>query len=183
MLSFKRAYDVLFLVMVMFPHELKIQAFLIIYCHWEMFWLASHDVATPVLKHSPILLYVHTGPIPFRAVMWKADYDDDSFIKDSFNYSQIRSREYPGEAAVLQWRWAIRSETHIKSQTTLRSPRLSIHVNGISIFTAHTKEISTQMVCQRWPNKPVYVLNAMGTFDIPHRHCHRQVITAITPPH
>lgn len=82
MLSFKRVYDVLFLATVMFPHELKIQAFLIIYCHWEMFWLASH-VATPVLKHSPILLYVHTGPIPFRAVMWKAGYDEDSFIKDS----------------------------------------------------------------------------------------------------
>lgn len=46
MLSFKRAYGVLFLATVMFPHELKIQAFLIIYCHWErcfgwlhMMWL------------------------------------------------------------------------------------------------------------------------------------------------
>lgn len=147
-----------------------------------MFWLASH-VATPVLKHSPILLYVHTGPIPFRAVMWKAGYDDDSFIKDSHLITPKSGRMNTQEKRLFCSGGGRSDLRHIKSQTTLRSPRLSIHVNRISIFTAHTKEISTQMVCQRWPNKPVYVLNAMGTFDIPHRHCHRQVITAITPPH
>lgn len=170
----------LFLATVMFPRELKIQAFLIIHRHSER-WFGR--VPTMWLR------WLWSTHLCFCRCTLNRFFSEPScrlhrwFIHKrlSFNYSQIRSHRCPGGAAALQWQWAIRSETHIKSQAALGSPRLSIHVNRISILSAHTKEISAQMVCQYRPNKPVYVLNTVGTLDVPRRHRHRQVITAITP--
>lgn len=70
MLSRKAAYNVLFSSVVMFPHELKIEAFLIIYCHWERCfgWLPTVP-ATLALKHPPVHWCVQAGPTPVKAVI------------------------------------------------------------------------------------------------------------------
>lgn len=158
------ACNVLFLSMVMFPHELKIQAFLIIYCHWERCfgrlpmvwprWLWSTHLCICVCTPSNSRQSCHQR----TGLRWWFIHK-----RASFNYSQIKSHGYPGGAAALQRQWAIRSEPRVTSQTTLRFPRLFIHVNRISIFSARTKEISAHLVCHSWPNKPVYVLNTAGT--------------------
>lgn len=118
-LSSKAANNVLFLSMVMFPHELKIQAFLIIYCHWERCfgWLPTVWPCWLWSTHLCVLC-VHAVLTPVKAVKggsrlrwW--------FIhkRASFNYSQIRSHGYPGGASALQRQWAIRSELLVTSQT------------------------------------------------------------------
>lgn len=99
----------------------------------------------------------------------------------SFNYSLIRSLGSPGGAAALRQRWAIGCEPRVASQTVFGppppTPRGSpFHVNRISICRAHSKDIYAHLVCQSCTNKPVYVLNTVGTLDIPDTRCHRQVI-------
>lgn len=98
--------------MVMFPHELKNQAFLIIYCHWERCfgwlptvwprWIPCAHLCIRVctmcqLPSKPVI----RGTGPRRWFIHK---------RASFNYSQIRSHRYPGGAAAVQRQWAIRSE-------------------------------------------------------------------------
>lgn len=183
-LSCKVAFSVLFLAMVMFPHELKIQAFLIIYCHWERCFGRLPVVSLSRLWSTHLSIYAcaHTWNSSCQSCHGRSRLRRWFIHKRlSFNYSQIRSHGYPGGPAALQRLWAIASEPRVESQTARGSPQLSLHVNGISISSARTKEISTHPACQSLPNKPVYVLNTVGTLGIPDRHCYRQVITAITP--
>lgn len=133
-LSHKVSYSLLFLSAVMFPHELKISASLIIYCHrgrcfgrlptvWPR-WLWSAHLCIRVRSPDELPSKLVIGGSGLRR--W--------FIhkRASFNYSQIRSHGYPGGAGAEQRRWAIRSEPRATSQTTLTSPRLCVRVSWIS---------------------------------------------------
>lgn len=112
--------SVLFLSVVMFPHQLKIQAFLIIYCHWgrcfawflsvcsRWLWNTHQCIGVCMLDRLPSSLSSEEQ----TAMMIHSQ-------KASFNYSQIRSRGHPGGAAALQWQWAIRSELHITNHSEI----------------------------------------------------------------
>lgn len=178
------ANNLLFLSMVvMFPHELKIQAFLIMYCHWGRCFGWLPTVLPRWLWSTHLCLRAcGAGPTPVKAVTRGVSGGDDSFTKGPHLITPKSGHMDTQEERLLcSGSASIRSEPRaVTSQTTLGSPRLSSHVSRISIFSAHTAEISTHLVCQSRPNKPVYVLSTVGTLDIPDRHCHGQVITAIT---
>ena len=142
-----------------------------------MFWLASRCLATLALKRPPVHLCIRAGSTSVGAVIRGAGCNHDSFTKGPHLITPKSGHLDTQEDRLLD---SSRSELRVASRTTLRSPRLSFHANRISIFSTHTEEISAHLVCQSWPNKPVYVLNTVGTLGIPDRHCHRQVITAIT---
>lgn len=135
MLSWKVAYNVLFLSAVMFPHELKIEAlFNNSLSLRKMFWLASRGSG-------------HTGfeapTCAFVFASWtnscqscqgrKKSCHDDSFTKEPHLINPNSGRIDTQEDRLLYSEWSDLSHT---SQTTLRSPRLSVHVSRISIFSA-----------------------------------------------
>lgn len=144
----------------------------------EMFWLASHGLATLSFE-APTCAFVCARWTNSRQSCHrrKRGFDDDSFTNGPHLINPKSGHMDTLEERLLYGEWSEQSHT---SQTTLRSPRLSIHVSRISIFSAYTKEIYAHLVCQSWPDKPVYVLNTAGTLDIPASHCHRQVKTEIS---
>lgn len=83
-LSCKAAYIVLFLSMVMFPHELKIWAFLIIYCHWEgcFSWLPTVWPRWLWSTHLCIRARM-LDQLPSKLSSEEAGCIDDSFTKGS----------------------------------------------------------------------------------------------------
>lgn len=144
-LSHKVAYSVLFLSVVMFPHELKISAFLIIYCHWGRCFGRLPTVWPRWLWSAHLCIRVRSpDELPSKLVIGGSGLRRWFIHKRaSFNYSQIRSHGYPGGAGVERWRWAIRSEPRVTSQTTLTSPRLSVHVSWISnLRCSHQRDFS-----------------------------------------
>lgn len=79
-LSCKAAYNGLFLSLVMFPHELKIQAFLIIYCHWERCFGRLPTVWPRCLWSTHLCIRVCTlDQLPSKLSSEEAGCNDDSF--------------------------------------------------------------------------------------------------------
>lgn len=172
----------LFLATIMFPHELKIHTFNNLLSLRKMFWIASCSLAVLTLKHRLERLYMHTGPLPVKAVRRDPGCHNDSFIKGP-HLIISKSGHIDAQEMCLLYSNSMRSDlSHTSNhKLPLRSPWCFAHVNGISVFSAQSKAISTHLVCQSWSNKSVYTLNTMGSFDIPDRHRHRQVITPIAP--
>lgn len=142
-----------------------------------MFRLASHSLTTPALKQPPVHLR-GCWTDSCQSCHYQRSFHDDSFIRGPHLITPKSGHVDTREEQLLFQRHSDLS--CITSQTTLRCPPLPVHMNRISIFLAHTEEIYTHLVCQSWPIKPVYVLNTVGTLNIPDRHRHRRLITAIT---
>lgn len=152
----------------------------------EMFLSAPHSLATPALKRPPVCLHVHNTPSPRQSCHGRSWLcDDDSFIKEP-HLITLKS----GHMDTQEERAAVEQPSHL-SPTSHHKPLFSPHgspftwtgFQSLQASSAHNKEICIHLVCHSRPNKPVYVLNTAGTLDIPDRHRHRRVITAITAPY
>lgn len=147
----------------------------------KMFWLASRSLTTLALKHPPVHSCVDAGPTTVKAVIRGAGWDDDSFIKGPHLIIPKSGHMDTQEERLLysgSWRSDLSHASHHKPFPYPEGSPFTW--TGYKIFDAYTEEISAHLVCQSRPVKPVYVLNTVGTLDIPDRHCHRPVITAIS---
>jgi len=145
-----------------------------------MFWLTSHGLVALALKHPPVHLWVDVGPVPVKAVMRGAGCHDDPFIKGPHLITLESGHMDTQEKRLLYGGRMWSDLSHTSNHKPLSDPHGSSFTwTGFQSSVLRPKRFPPTR-CQSWPNKPVYVLNTVGTLNIPDRRYHRQVITAIT---
>lgn len=155
---------------VLFPHELLIQTYLIIYWHWKMCFLLP--TVWPCQLWSThlwicVCMFGNRQSCHGQKQSWAMIHSQTASHLITPKSGHTDAQEKQMLYGANGW-----SDPSHASQTTLRSPWIHVHVSRISISPAQTKEISAHLVCQRWPDKLVYVLNTSGTLAIPDRPCH-----------
>lgn len=138
----------------------------------KMFWSASHSPAALALKHPPVR-FVRTHWTVSRRSCHPRKWVLSVMMIHSKGPHLINPKlghvDTKGGVAAVQW--MIRSEPRITKRAN-RSPQVFLLFSraGFQSSVLTPGRFYTHLVCQSWPEKPVYVLNTSGTPDIAVKH-------------